>query len=63
MITPACVGCEYSEALQTSERLRCRRYAPRPGETEAKDTQWPLVLPEDWCGEFLERNSMDEPIA
>lgn len=57
---PACIACEYSEALVGQERLRYRRYAPRPGVTVARDTFWPLVMPEDWCGEFLEREPGDE---
>lgn len=37
--------------------LRCRRYAPRPmaGGVSPASIAWPIVAPEDWCGEFLER--------
>lgn len=62
-MTPACVDCEYSEALIEPEGMfRCRRYAPRPvpGGEQPTGISWPIVAPEDWCGEFLERDSMDQ---
>lgn len=50
--------------------LRCRRYAPRPermSEAAAAElVTWPMVAPEDWCGEFLERDPGDvdaDPLA
>lgn len=63
MTRGTCTGCEYSETvLEPEGMLRCRRYAPRPapGGVEPTGISWPIVAPEDWCGEFLERDSMDE---
>lgn len=63
MTAAACIDCEYAEPLHTSNPMfRCRRYAPRPspGGVEPSGIVWPLVAPEDWCGEFLERDSMAE---
>lgn len=34
---------------------QCRRYAPRPGATDAL-VEWPEVDDEDWCGEFALRH-------
>lgn len=59
----ACFDCEYAEPVQLPEgMLRCRRYAPRPnsGGVEPSKIAWPIVAPEDWCGEFLEREPGDE---
>ena len=57
------LGCEYSEPVHVPEgMLRCRRYAPRPGSDGEEPTRimWPLVEALDWCGEFLERETLEE---
>lgn len=64
--------CEYSEVIEASSgTLSCRRYAPRPvpisAESLGERWVWPVVMPEDWCGEFLERqpdeDQEQEPLA
>lgn len=57
--------CEYSEVVDAgAATFRCRRYAPRPvavsDETLGERHIWPVVLAEDWCGEFLERQPDDD---
>lgn len=62
MKSAVCVACECAEPVQEpAELLRCRRYAPRPvAGDEPAGISWPLVRPEDWCGEFLEREPNDD---
>lgn len=58
MNSAACIDCEYAEPVILPDgMLRCRRYAPGPiaGGAEPAGAAWPIVAPEDWCGEFLER--------
>ncbi len=35
---------------------RCRRYAPLPCTEMSRHGYWPLVHPDDWCGEFRDRS-------
>lgn len=61
----ACIDCEYAETLTSPKGLlRCHRYAPRPGAggVELASVVWPLVNPEDWCGEYLEREPEDHDL-
>jgi hypothetical protein len=60
MKAAACIDCEYVEPVPAAPGLlRCRRYAPRPVPVSdpslGEMSVWPAVLPEDWCGEYLER--------
>jgi hypothetical protein len=44
-----CITCRYSYVTDYGS-LQCRRYAPRPSDTETWD--WPNVDASDWCGEW-----------
>jgi len=48
-----CANCRFYDAR------KCRRYAPRPhrkGEGLEAPTVWPIVAPDDWCGEWETNN-------
>jgi len=46
-----CDCCKFWDRLSEEESGWCRRYAPRPNDgTEVQ--LWPIVNPDDWCGEF-----------
>lgn len=57
-MNPACLECTYAAKDEgTAEgQWRCRRYAPRPGDSAV----WPIVNEDDWCGDFLPRGTLDE---
>ena len=46
-MTGNCRECRFAERLE--EAMRCRRYAPRPGQER---NGWPIVWENDWCGEW-----------
>jgi hypothetical protein len=46
----ACAECRYFRALPEKTLGECRRYPPSGGSPLAV---FPLVLPPDWCGEWL----------
>lgn len=49
-----CADCIFAHCEEVADKsvLTCRRYAPRPFDL-IKPTQWPMVNPYYWCGEFL----------
>jgi len=58
MTKPQCIKCRFFQPdreappeLADSVLGTCRRYAPRP-QTDYTYTEWPVVMPEDWCGEY-----------
>ena len=55
-----CKHCRYGD--QIDDAVRCRRYAPRPGQGR---NGWSIVWEEDWCGEFEPERMRpnDEPVA
>lgn len=58
MIQPRCDQCRFSCQIGGAiEIMICRRHAPKPmaerGDGDSTfDTIWPMVLDDDWCGEF-----------
>ncbi len=60
---PWCAKCAYGEPVHMPEgMLRCRRHAPRPapGGVSPEAIAWPIVSPDDWCGEHLLAGTLDE---
>lgn len=58
-----CDECKWYRKM-ASNGGECRRHAPRPADREENDTsQWPYVLPTDWCGEhvLIEDDERNEP--
>jgi len=58
----ACSCCRYFSPVSNRDRLsHCRRHSPAPrltydGRHDVLDLGvWPVVLPEEWCGEFKRR--------
>jgi hypothetical protein len=55
----SCHGCVF--AAMAESNIECRRYAPRatvgPVDPDDKTTWacWPVVLEDDWCGEWVQR--------
>jgi hypothetical protein len=52
----ACKNCEWAECIPagpTFTRTTCHRYPAQRNENEYSD--WPRVVPDDWCGEFKEK--------
>lgn len=58
-----CFNCRYSYAfyiiedsgdVTLIEEVECRRNAPTPckNEDDATFTYWPVMEPDDWCGEW-----------
>lgn len=50
-----CASCKYflPDTSSNPSAGNCHRYAPRPNETRL--TLWPLVGPDEWCGEHVSR--------
>ena len=49
---PACAACKFNGGNQSnSEALKCLRYPPVI--VGRKENNWPIVMPTDWCGEFV----------
>lgn len=63
---PSCETCRYSELAVLEEApkggpgpaLLCRRNPPTPAALPSDETgfwsEWPVVEPSDWCGEWKE---------
>ena len=48
-----CQTCRfYQPDGKTVEAGECRRRAPSPGPQTDVGAYWPVVLPDDWCGEW-----------
>ena len=61
-----CVNCEYfllRKVAKTVEGQKvwkweksgsgeCRKNSPKPSENESCSAYWPLVLEDDWCGDW-----------
>ena len=51
-----CVNCEYFCRRKITEALavigECRRNSPKPSDNENCAAYWPMVLEDDWCGEW-----------
>lgn len=55
-----CDHCNFFQETNDS----CRRFPPQVviGRVNGNfETRWPVVLPSDWCGEFVERHSPTAP--
>lgn len=50
MLPKICEHCVYFEQQDENTGF-CRRHAPTPSPTDDPD-YWPLVLVNDWCGEY-----------
>ncbi len=56
MVKKACKSCKYYyyksyvtvKSIEQLVKSECRRHAP----TRKDDNLFPLVYPDDWCGEF-----------
>ena len=57
-----CSACKYSEVVIENKELVCKRNAPLPVMSIEEDpvlrvyAYWPIVFPNDWCGEFKEKD-------
>jgi hypothetical protein len=60
-MTNDCQTCRFYEPQvdDDGETGQCRRYAPKPlvsrgvdGFTEQAEAYWPIVLCDEWCGEW-----------
>ena len=53
-----CQKCHYRYGVSDAIlRLECHRNAPNPMPVDNKNligTEWPIVNPDDWCGEYKE---------
>lgn len=48
-VNETCAGCKFMHAPDST----CRRYPPEVvGLGLGSPSQWPVVKPTDWCGEF-----------
>jgi len=47
-----CKKCAFWFRYESGYKGECRRYAPKPLNNMSKDTYWPEVASEDWCGEW-----------
>jgi hypothetical protein len=51
-IRETCANCRFSDHIEGSTRLQCRRHAPSLLLlADQSATDWAIVLPGDWCGE------------
>jgi hypothetical protein len=54
-----CEKCRfyYDASDGVREQGHCRRHAPRPAGKKSLDAEvwaiWPVVFPDEWCGEFM----------
>jgi hypothetical protein len=64
---PSCRDCRYGVDLDSAwdHSMQCRRYPPKPGGAEhprgGLKAVWPIVLRNDWCGEFSSPDPNGEP--
>ncbi len=61
MVNPVCLECRFFEiSLMDPHKGLCRRNAPPvtlgadSEDAPPRDTWWPVVYDDDWCGEFAE---------
>lgn len=58
-----CSNCRYADVLVAGKSFVCRRKAPLPITNydeegmQANYAHWPIVFPNDWCGEYRRRLS------
>jgi hypothetical protein len=54
-----CINCRHSRPMNRwdQNRVKCCRMAPRPGINDGDYAVWPLVLRDDWCGEWAPRDA------
>lgn len=48
----SCANCCYWAQLDDGDTGQCRLHAPRPRNASSTDTQWPITLDDDWCGQW-----------
>jgi hypothetical protein len=50
--------CEIFLASKPHEYGFCKRHAPRPHDgNNVEDVTWPLVYEDEWCGEFVSKQT------
>ena len=66
----SCEDCKYVSYDEATGIFDCHHYAPRPVAELPREgcpmgsdftrTLWPIVNPEDWCGEFEGKEERDK---
>lgn len=55
-----CKDCGFGKPLVTNGQVQCRRYPPTVIEMSGgADSVFPLLYPDDGCGEFLQASALD----